>query len=197
MADPTAFADGADWAGSYYELAVELAAGADPLAAVRAAWEHPDLTGCYLGRRTGPDDQERVAPAALTLPAARSVHGWARTPAGRTVCVTHVVGGWVDVCLPTGALERLVPGVRHPIDGYEQNRMWREPLDVWFATVADRIARSAPIRVAYVGEEVSGLDLPLGDGGDPPADRGVSVLVPSRHGPGVVRFAPTRWFTPW
>lgn len=202
--DPTAFTDRENWAGSYYELAVHLAPGADVTAALRAAWAHPDLEGCYLDGFAAPEDQDRLAPERLTLPAARSAYGWAATPAGRMVCVTHVVtatagqpGDWVDVCLPVGALERLVPTLRHPIDGYELNRAWREPVDAWLTTIADRVARAVPIRVAYAGEEVSGLDLPLGPAGDPPADRGVSVLVPARHGPGVARFAPTRWFTPW
>jgi hypothetical protein len=202
--DPTAFTDRENWAGSCYELAVHLAPGADAAAALRAAWSHPDLDGCWLDRFAAPEDQHRLAPDGLALPAARSAYGWARTPAGRMVCVTHVVGPlagdpdpWVDVCLPVGALGRLVPTMRRPIDGYEQNRAWREPVDVWLATVADRVARAVPIRVAYAGEAVSGLDLPLGPTGDPPADRGVSVLVPARHGPGVARFAPTRWFTPW
>jgi hypothetical protein len=201
--DPTAF-DDRDERNTYYELAIQLTPGADTAAALRAAWEHPDLEGCYLDGFAAPGDQERLAPGDLTLPAAQSTYGWAGTPAGPMACVTHVVtapggeaGDRVDVCLPVGALERLVPTIRHPIDGYEQNRVWREPLDVWFTTVADRVARAVPIVVAYVGEDVSGLDLPLGPAGDPPAERGVSVLVPARHGPGVARFAPTRWFTPW
>lgn len=204
MPDPTAFTDRANWAGSCYELAVRLAPGADAAAAVRAVWAHPDLTGCYLDNVAAPGDQRRLAPADLHLPGAADVFGWAGTPAGRMVCATHVVGGGhrgaadrVDVCLPVGALERLVPSLRHPIDGYAQNRSWREPVDVWLATVADALARAVPFTVACTGEDVADADLALDADGTPPADRGVSVLVPSRRGRGAVRFPPTRWFTPW
>jgi hypothetical protein len=202
--DPTAFTDRDNWGGSCYELAVRLAPGADAAAAVRAVWAHPDLTGCYLDNIAAPGDQRHLAPADLQLPGAAHVFGWAGTPAGRMVCATHVVesghrgaAGRVELCLPVGALERLVPSLRHPIDGYGQNRSWREPVDVWLATVADALAGAVPFTVASTGVDVAGTDLALGADGTPPADRGVSVLVPSRRGTGAVRFPPTRWFTPW
>ena len=67
---------------------------------------------------------------------------------------------------------------------------------MWLATVADALAAAVPFTVACTGEDVAGTDLALDADSTPPADQGVSVLVPSRRGQGAVRFPPT-WFTPW
>jgi hypothetical protein len=140
--------------------------GARLAEAGEAAWSHPDLN--------------REAQTA-------------RTPAGRVPCEVATDGA-LTVALPMAALERVLPDIWYPIDGYEQNRAWREPLDVWLTKVADHVARAVPIRRGLIGLGVS--TTPEDDGDAVPAEREVSYLVPGRLG-GAVRYPPTRWYTPW
>ena len=104
-------------------------------------------------------------------------------------------GVGLTLALPVVALERVLPDIWYPIDGYEQNRAWREPLDVWLTKVADHIARAVPIARGLIGEGVSSHP-DRDDGVGVPDEREVSYLIPGRTG-GVVRYPPTRWYTPW
>jgi hypothetical protein len=103
-----------------------------------------------------------------------------------------VDAGGLTLALPVAALERVLPDIWYPIDGYEQNRAWREPLDVWLTKVANHVARAVPIRHGLIGLGVSATPYE----GDVPEEREVSHLVPGRHG-GAARYPPTRWYTPW
>jgi hypothetical protein len=149
--------------GTAYELWLRPADGARLPAAVEALRSHPDLAG-----------------------------GEARTPAGRVPCEVVVDAGGLTLALPVAALERVLPDIWYPIDGYEQNRAWREPLDVWLTKLADHVARAVPIRHGLIGPGVSATPYD----GDVPEEREVSHLVPGRQG-GAVRYPPTRWYTPW
>jgi hypothetical protein len=150
--------------GSAYELWLRPADEVRLAEAVEALWSHPDLV---------------------------RKEGTARTPAGRVVCEV-VTGEGLTVALPVADLERVLPDIWYPIDGYEQNRAWREPLDVWLTKVADHVARTVPIRHGLIGLGVSATPYE----GDVPDEREVSHLVPGRQG-GAVRYPPTRWYTPW
>jgi hypothetical protein len=150
-------------AGTSYELWFRPADGARLAGGLEALRSHPDLAG-----------------------------GEARTPAGRVPCEVWADGGGLVLALPLAELERVLPDIWYPIDGYEQNRAWREPLDVWLAKVADHVARAVPIGHGLIGEGVSARP----HDGDVPDERDVSHLVPGRHG-GAIRYPPTRWYTPW
>ena len=148
--------------GTAYELWLRPADGARLPAAVEALRSHPDLA-----------------------------EGEARTPAGRVPYEVRT-GGGLTLALGLADLERVLPDIWYPIDGYEQNRAWREPLDVWLTKVADQVARAVPIRHGLIGLGVSATPYD----GDVPEEREVSHLVPGRQG-GAVRYPPTRWYTPW
>lgn len=188
-----------NWHGSYYELAIQIGSRDDDAAderlraALRAAWSDPTLDGWYLDRWMDPEAQQRVSPENLSLEHG-NVYGWANPPLGRLVCSTHIVReegeeacDWLDLCLPTGALGRIEPRMGHPIGG-EDSRSWREPLDEWFVSIARRVARKAPFRVAIIGEEVSGLGH-IAD--QSPSQRGVSVVMATATG--VEWSPPDRW----
>jgi hypothetical protein len=149
--------------GTAYELWLRPVDEARLAEAVDAAWSHPDLA-----------------------------RGEARTPAGRVPCEVRAEGGGLVLALPVADLERVLPDIWYPIDGYEQNRAWRERLDVWLTQVADHVARAVPIRHGLIGLGVSARPYD----GDVPQEREVSHLVPGRSG-GAVRYPPTRWYTPW
>jgi len=141
-----------------------------------------------------PVDVQRVPEAAALLRSHPDLEGSeARTPAGRVPCVLRADRGGLVLALPVADLEQVLPDIWHPIDGYEQNRAWREPLDVWLTHVADHVARAVPIRHGLIGLGVSARPY---DGDGVPDEREVSHLVPGRHG-GAVRYPPTRWYTPW
>ena len=113
-------------------------------------------------------------------------------PAGR-IPYEVITGDGLVLALAVAALDRVLPDIWYPIDGYEQNRAWREPLDVWLTQVADHAARAVPIRHGLIGLGVSANPY---DGDGVPDEREVSHLVPGRSG-GAVRYPPTRWYTPW
>lgn len=199
------FLDDENWLGSYYELAVALGPPTDPDAEIRiqrarvAIWQDPRLDGCYLDRWARPEDQARLEPDSSNIELTSGIYGRALLPSGATmVCAMHVIReeganalDWIDVCLPTGALDRVIPGIDYPLykDG---SRDWREPIDGWLHQVAERIGQATSLSFGLIGEEVSGkraIDL----NGDPLPDvqSGTSVLVPS--GDNVTWLRPLRW----
>ncbi len=140
-----------------------------------------------------PADEARVHDAAEALRSHPDLAGGeARTPAG-PVPYEVVIGAGLVLALPVAALDEVLPDIWYPIDGYEQNRAWREPLDVWLTQVADHVAHVVPIRHGLIGLGVSASPY---DGEGVPDEREVSHLVPGRQG-GAVRYPPTRWYTPW
>jgi hypothetical protein len=154
------------------------------------------MTGTSYELWLRPADEARLpdgVQALLSHPDLAGDEGTARTPAGRVACEVRASGGGLTLALRLADLERVLPDIWYPIDGYEQNRAWREPLDVWLAKVADHVARAVPIRHGLIGPGVSATPY---DRTGVPAEREVSHLVPSRRG-GAIRYPPTRWYTPW
>lgn len=152
------------------------------------------LEGCYLSRLVPPCDQPPVPPEYLGLEHGW-VYGWANIPQGRIVCVTHVVreegpGGtdWLELCLPTEALERVEPQLTYPLySPASQSR--REPLDEWSVEVARTVAEIVSFPVALIGEEVSGRH----DLADPGGARSSSVITTSSGA--VAWHRPSAWVT--
>jgi len=191
--DQTAFTDDENWYGGYYELAIDLGLRNDPGSdvrlsrALRTLWSDPHLDGCYLDRWRATTVQERV-PAALPDPNEPApLYGIAVLPSGgASVCVTHVireVGGetephdWLDLSLPTGALERLDNRVEgFPFADEDDSLVWRRPIDDWLASVATVVFAEAGFRVALIGFEVSGS--PAAETiSDVPDERWIGYLV--------------------
>lgn len=98
---------------------------------------------------------------------------------------------WIAICLPTGALERAIPELDHPLH-QDGSRSWREPIDDWLHRVADRIGQAASLAFGLVGEEVSGLSA-IDRSGDPlpEVQSRTSVLV--RSGDEVKWHRPLSW----
>jgi hypothetical protein len=199
------FLDSENWHGSYYELAVALGSPTDPDAGVRiqrartAIWQDPRLDGCYLDRWARPEEQARLSPDLSNVELTSPIYGRALLPNGATVvCAMHVVReegddalDWIAICLPTGALERAIPELDHPLH-QDGSRSWREPIDDWLHRVADRIGQAASLAFGLVGEEVSGLSA-INRNGDPlpEVQSRTSILIPS--GDTVTWLRPHSW----
>lgn len=197
--------DDENWHGSCFELAVMLGAPNDPDADVRlqharaAVWGDERLDGCYLDRRRSPESQVRADPELTGVELNAPVYGRARLPSGVTVvCVTYVIreegqnaADWLDLCLPTGALERVIPQLDYPLhkDG---SRVWREPIDAWLMGVAERVSSSTGFLAALIGEEVSGHPA-LGPAGEPIPDVQARTSVLTRTDDGVNWHRPLNW----
>lgn len=174
MSDPSAFTDGENWTGGFYELAVELGDRDDQRldAAISAAWADPRLSGPFAARNREPGAQERVAPSLATHTATDHLRGLAQLPIGRMVVCGSVIireeGGtdWFDFYLPLGALSRADSRVgAYPFGATmtvgdqvatTDSLVWRGPIDRWLATMAKRIFDVAPFRVGLIGWEMSG-----------------------------------------
>jgi hypothetical protein len=151
------------------------------------------MTGTSYELWLRPEDEARLPEAVEALRSHPDLaEGEARTPAGRVPYKVRT-GGGLTLALRLADLERVLPDIWYPIDGYEQNRAWREPLDVWLTKLADHVARVVPIRRGLIGLGVSANH---DDTNGVPREREVSYLVPGRQG-GAVRYPPTRWYTPW
>lgn len=191
-----------NWRGSYYELAILLGRRDDPgaeerlVAALQSVSSHPHLQGWYDHPNRAANEQHRLGLGEIE-PSRGRFYGHALLPNGRrTVCVVHVIreegtaaGDWLDVCLPTGALNVAIPEMEYPILA-ATGRSWREPIDRWFLEITEQLSRVAPFSAAVIGEEVSG-HWPLDAGY---SDHELSTVLP--HAGGVIWHPPTAWDPP-
>ncbi|MFZ2510760.1 MAG: hypothetical protein WAW85_06690 [Gordonia sp. (in: high G+C Gram-positive bacteria)] len=66
---------------------------------------------------------------------------------------------WLDLCLPFGALGNLDDRVgAYPFDDGSDSSLWRQPIEDWFATIAEAVFSAVPFAHAITGEEVSGVE---------------------------------------
>jgi hypothetical protein len=186
----TRFTDNETWLGGYYELAIELGARSDERLqdSLRAIWQMPCLTGCYVDRDREPEEQDRVEPSLAHLDINGHLQGIAILPDGQRIpCGTVAIreeGGpdWLDFYIPLGALEQIYQEVcGFPFgDPDPGSRAWREPLENWLAEVGRRVFSSVRFRLGLIGIEVSGTTYAsqVADSGIPEVRR-ITYLWPS------------------
>jgi hypothetical protein len=153
------------WASSFYELALEfgIAPAAILMRAIEAIWEIPEIAGPYDRLDVPLAQRERVPPDFfLRAGFGEHAYGAAVLPDGNIMpCGVGVVrdspggwGRWINFYVPFRALE-----LTYEID-YDKPERWKpwvEPLDAWLADVAKSVYRSAPFKLALIGEEVVGV----------------------------------------
>jgi hypothetical protein len=153
-----------NWAGGFYELAIELGPHSETRleTALRVVWQDARLHGCYVRRDIDPVDQQRVEPSLPSLERYGRLLGVATVPNGRTVaCGTVAIreeGGsdWLDFYLPMTALSTVYDVGAFPFEDGKDSTGWREPLDAWLAELAQAVFAVAPFSLALVGHEASG-----------------------------------------
>ena len=158
-----------NWHGSYYELALKLGPADDIRldAALKVLWESARL-GKPFRRESGEDVEVGVA-ALLDghLNAVATIPGLGSTLASVIVVREEVddagrwVRGndWLGLCLPLGALGNLDERVgAYPFDDESDSKAWREPIENWFAFIAEAVFVAVPFVHAVSGDEVSGIE---------------------------------------
>jgi hypothetical protein len=195
MTDPTAFADGENWTGGFYELAMELGPTDDDRLgrALTALWAAAGVEGCYGSQWHEPEAQESVPLTVASLVEFGHLHGHVVLPSGtRIVCGAVAVReddgpDWLDFYLPLGALGASDPRVGgYPFgEDAAASLAWRGPIDDWMAGIGTEVFREVDIRLAIIGFETSGSAYAKDLAGDPPPPRGVAYLIPTA---GAVRY---------
>lgn len=166
-ADPTR---SDNWSGGHYRLTIALGAPDDDrlTAGLRALWSAARLT-----KALDPRGSLVAQPAeALSGPEllGRGLSSVARVPGlGQCVCLVSAArepseadlrplppGDWIGVDLPMGALSELHPDVGGYPYGEGSTRRWREPIETWYAALAQGVHAVAPIELAATGFEIDG-----------------------------------------
>lgn len=181
-----------NWSGGFYELALELGPGSDErlTETVEAIWSTPALDGCWNDRwSVRPTEENRVPCRVERFDEPGHLYGIATLPTGaRCVCGTVIVResdgpDWVDLYLPTGALERADSRVgAYPFDDPGASREWREPLDAWLASIASSVFSRVPFVLGLIGFEVSGAHYASELASGIPQDRFMGYLSPEETG---------------
>ncbi|WP_018350411.1 hypothetical protein [Longispora albida] len=200
MADSSKFTITDNWAGGFYELALELGDRSDERLerALRSAWAVAGVEGCFADRSAEPDAQHPVACTLASLNEHGHLHGIVQLPNGaKTVCGVVAIReddgpDWLDFYLPLGALGHADPRVNtylpgDPSDTAAGSFAWRRPIDDWLAEVGAGVYTAVGYQLGLIGWEVSGDTYAADLTGDPAPCQGMGYLVP-RHGK--VRYFP-------
>lgn len=158
-----------NWHGSYYELAIKLGPADDSRleAALTALWDGAGLGDPF--RRDGSSDVTVSATSLLGghLNSVADIPGLGSTLASVIVVREEfddagraVLGSdWLDLCLPLGALGNLDQRVgAYPFDHDSDSKVWRQPIEDWFAAIAAAVFAVVPFEYGITGEEVSGIE---------------------------------------
>lgn len=147
------------WAGSYYELAMEIAPkrNDDRLhSAVESLLGFQGIEGAWASR----EDLGKTPPHEWSLEQSQIGYCVVKFGVGTLGAVVHIVReendgpDWLDLCVPTGMLEQVVP-VQYPLT--ELENPWMAGLDRDLISVAEHVYRAVPFDLAIVGEECSGF----------------------------------------
>lgn len=151
------------WLGSYVELALEVSSASDERAvrgALAALARGPGVLGVWSRRESLGSSRDRFDVARVPVSASWPVgHGLfqvgERAEVGFVVVIVRERGGsaWVDLCIPTGMLERVYE-VDHPLA--RATNPWLEDLERRLEAVGRFVHRESPFELALIGEEVSG-----------------------------------------
>ncbi len=150
-----------DWRGTYYELAMELSPAPSTRGDARLTAALETLSTA-IDRCDGPANPSDAPPDedvhAGETEFVHSLYGVLplieERRLGMRALVLRERGGsdWLDLCVPSGMLERAGYRLDDPLsDGF------LGALDRTFLSIADAVCASAPFDLALVGEEVSGL----------------------------------------
>jgi hypothetical protein len=175
------------WKGGYYELAIELGNRSDERlrAAVVALWSSTHLDGCFSRWDVEPSEQLRIQPQSTDLH--QTLLGIATLPVRQEDGVD-----WLDFCLPMGSMSEVYPVGMYPFEDGTDSRVWREPVDAWLLTLAERVFDVAPFQLAFLGGEVSGSSGAEEIGHDGiPEERWIGYLW--RVGEGLRWYPPNRY----
>ncbi len=199
------------WSGGFLEATIVLGERADTdaddrlLAALRAAWSYPALTGIYSGRDDfGPDSVplDGIDARQLDPEVSDHLYGWLVLP-NKSLCVAgtcvarechgHSPLDWLDVYLPLGGLAAVDSRVgAYPSDQDADCQDWLEPISNVLGEIARSICRAADARHAVVGFEVSGHSAAEDFDGVVPEQRSVGYVTPDSARQ-FVYLAPTDW----
>jgi hypothetical protein len=171
---PSDLNDDANWAGGFYELALELGPKDDARLeqALLAVWRDACVSGCFVPEyRAGAAGSPRRlighSPVVLGLDSLARygrLDGIVRLPGGADVVCAAVaihddLADWLSFCLPIGALartDRRIGGYPFgPGDG-RRSLAWRRHIDDWLAGVAIGVFAEIQFRLGLIGCEASG-----------------------------------------
>jgi hypothetical protein len=156
-----------NWAGGFYELAIEVGPPDDDRLerALRAVWTAAGVRGCHVRRDVEPADQTSVTCGLAELEAHGHLYGVVTLPSGADIVCGVVVirenhgPDWVDFYLPVGALGRVdgrVGAFPFGADGEPTSLLWRRPIDDWLAEVGRLVYEHVDYRMALIGFEAAG-----------------------------------------
>ena len=170
--------DESNWAGGFYELAIELATEGDDAVgdALLAVWREACVLGCfgpeYRTAGEGPGGPRRrlvghtpVEPGAEALERYPHLHGVVELADGETIvcgasAVREVDGhDWLTFYLPLGALATFDTRVRgYPFgpDGGRASLAWRGRIDDWLAGIGIAVFPELHFRLGLIGCEAAG-----------------------------------------
>ncbi|MFF5313714.1 hypothetical protein [Streptomyces massasporeus] len=186
MSNPAAFRDRTNWAGGFYELAIEVGSTEDAAiqAVLGAVWSAAGARGSFAFTDREPAEQEPVPCTVASLTAYGHLHGQLLLPTGQlAVCGAVAIRGgddtsdWLDFYVPAGALDKA--GIPY-WDGRPFHRS--AVLDDWQAGVGTAAFERAPFSLGVIGWEVSGCTDAATLAGRLPQERGIGYLLPQEEG---------------
>lgn len=194
MFDPSNLDDQENWAGGFYELAIEIGPADDGRLEqmLSALWRIAGIEGCFVDI-SGERHRRVAAPVSLSsLEAAGHLRGTVTLPGDRvSVCGVLAMreeeagtgrSDWLALNVPLGALARIdarIGGFPFDKESGTASLSWRKPLDNWLADVGTRVYGVVPFQLALVGleplGEIHAEELKLGV----PKARMYGILVPA------------------
>jgi hypothetical protein len=171
--DEQEFADREQWYGSFYELGMAYPPHADEqilMPALQMLWQHPLLTGPFVGPYSAPAPALQATGLPTGLGGLSTQYGLLGVPQRRAIgCHVTVVmrphsapldetasdrTAWLILAIPTGMLE-LAYRVQYPIVG--ATNPWIPEFERHLVGIAETVYQSVPFDLAVIGEEATAL----------------------------------------
>lgn len=182
------------WVGGFYNLEIALGERSDErlFTALRAVWNHPALTGCYLSRDLEPHEQAQITPTLDHLEG--HLQGIARLPnQKRIACGTYTIrydrgDDWLGFYVPMGALGQVFPVGGFPFEQKaEQHEVWRRSIENWLVDIGRSVYEVVPFQLALIDFEVDCVDANAIIAEGIPEQRRMGYLLPED---GVLHYYP-------
>lgn len=151
-----------DWAGSFYDLSIDLGKdeGRDRIVkAVQAVFRSPAVSGPWSSREDVCLPERRLpAPTCIPSDDIPSYTATVTLPAGQVVGVVVCTvickeTSSLDICIPLGMLARVFPLV-YPLDLATDH--WLAQVDEALIELAEAVHTEVPFDLALIGEEAAG-----------------------------------------